>query len=92
MPMAMSLEVIITYSSGNKTAQPSPLMKVSGQELDTFFNGLTQIGLLQDPDVLYSSFMFEMALDTQSVQTRYTGFFVLAWRFGYLYPGDKRTN
>jgi hypothetical protein len=35
--------------------------------------------------------MFEMAFDAQSTQTRYTGVFALAGRFGYFYPGANTT-
>jgi hypothetical protein len=35
--------------------------------------------------------MFEMAFDAQSTQTRYSGMFALAGRFGYFYPGANTT-
>ncbi len=90
MPILISLEDIITYNSGNETVLPSALKTVNDQELDTLTD-LTQLGFLQDPDALYNKLMFEMAFDAQSMQTHYTGFFALAGRFGYLFPGAKTT-
>lgn len=80
---------IIAYNSGNWT--PSALAKVNGQAVEAFLEGLAQLGFLQDPDALYNNLMFEMAFDAQSTQTRYTGMFALAGKFGYFYPGANTT-
>jgi len=59
--------------------------------VNIFLEDLAQLGFLQDPDALYNNLMFEMAFDAQSTQTRYTGMFALAGRFGYFYPGANTT-
>ena len=82
-------EDIVAYTIGNWTA--SALSKVNGQEVGIFLEDLAQLGFQQDPDALYNTLMFEMAFDAQSPQTRYTGTFAHAGRFGYYYPGANTT-
>lgn len=90
-PILTRIEDITAYNSGNWTVPPSALTKVNGQPVTEFLVELAQLGYLQDPDALYNNLMFEMAFDSQSTQSRYTGFFALAGRFGYFYPGANTT-
>ena len=70
---------------------PSPITKVNGEDVDVFMTKLADLGYLQDKDGLYNNLMYEMAFDAQSPNYRYTGYFALAGRYGYFYPGSNTT-
>lgn len=70
---------------------PSPITKVNGEAVQTFMAKLAELGFLQDLDGLYNNLMYEKAFDAQSPSHRYTGYFALAGRYGYFYPGANTT-
>lgn len=82
---------ISAYVTSSNGSMPSAVLKVNGDELEDFMAKLAQLGFLQDPDALYNNLFYEMAFDAQSASQRYAGYFALAGRYGYLYPGANTT-
>ncbi|KAH7351211.1 hypothetical protein BKA65DRAFT_605684 [Rhexocercosporidium sp. MPI-PUGE-AT-0058] len=91
VPRVYLRDTIDSYVKRNSTTMPSPVVKVNGENVDTFMMKLAEVGFLQDKDGLYNNLMYEMAFDAQSPSYRYTGYFALAGRYGYFYPGSDTT-
>ncbi|KAH7399875.1 hypothetical protein BKA64DRAFT_733306 [Cadophora sp. MPI-SDFR-AT-0126] len=90
-PRVYVRESIDAYVNKSRTTMPSPITKVNGEDVEVFMEKLAQLGFLQDKDGLYNNLMYEMAFDAQSPNYRYTGYFALAGRYGYFYPGANTT-
>ncbi|KAL2071204.1 hypothetical protein VTL71DRAFT_12439 [Oculimacula yallundae] len=91
VPKVYLRENIDAYVKVNGTTMPSAVKKVNGEEVQSFMAKLAQLGFLQDLDGLYNNLMYEMAFDAQSPNYRYAGYFALAGRYGYFYPGSNTT-
>ncbi|KAE8441746.1 hypothetical protein EG329_004490 [Mollisiaceae sp. DMI_Dod_QoI] len=91
VPKVYTRRDISTHVEANSTVMPSEITKVNGQNVTAFLEDLAQLGFLQDPDALYNNLFYEKAFDAQYAYTRYTGYFALAGRMGYFYPGPNTT-
>ncbi|PVH89189.1 hypothetical protein DL98DRAFT_614302 [Cadophora sp. DSE1049] len=90
-PRVYVRESIDAYVNKTRTTMPSPVTKVNGEDVEVFMAKLAELGFLQDKDGLYNNLMYEMAFDAQSPNYRYAGYFALAGRYGYFYPGSNTT-
>lgn len=91
IPKVYTRQDIAAYAAANTSTMPSPITKVNGQNVTAFLMDLAQLGFLQDPDALYNNLFYEMPFDAQYAYNRYTGYFALAGRYGYFYPGPNTT-
>lgn len=91
IPKVYPRQDIAAFVAANSTVMPSEITKVNGQNVTAFLEDLAQLGFLQDPDALYNNLFYEMAFDSQYAYTRYSGYFALAGRYGYFYPGPNTT-
>lgn len=78
-------------SRTNSTTSVSAVSKINGEDAESYLADLSQLGFLQDPDALYNNLFFELAMDAQYENLRYTGYFAGAGRFGNVYPGSNTT-
>jgi hypothetical protein len=91
VPKVYTREDIAAFVATNSSVMPSAITKINGEQVTAFLEDLAQLGFLQDPDALYNNLFFEMPFDAQYAYIRYTGYFALAGRYGYFYPGPNTT-
>lgn len=77
--------------SNHTTNTVSAVSKINGEDAVDYLANLSQLGFLQDPDALYNNMFYELAMDAQYSDLRYTGYFAGAGRFGNNYPGANTT-
>jgi hypothetical protein len=83
-----SIGDIVTSLQGNSSFAPSALETINGEDVYTFLEDLSQKGALQDPDGLYNTVFFSLAMNFTGT---WNGYFAGSGRFGMVYPGPNTT-
>lgn len=91
VPKVYTREDIAAVVAMNSSVMPSAITQVNGEPVQAFLSDLGSLNFLQDPDGQYNNLMYEMPFDAQYAGLRYTGYFALAGRMGYFYPGPNTT-
>ncbi|CAG8953320.1 hypothetical protein HYFRA_00003528 [Hymenoscyphus fraxineus] len=73
----------------NATTSVSPITKINSEDAVQYLENLSQLGFLQDPDALYNTMFYELAMDAQYDKLRYSGYFAGSGRGGMIYAGTE---
>jgi hypothetical protein len=67
----------------------SAVTRINGQDANRYLQDVAQFGFLQDPDALYNTLFYELAIDAQYANMQYTGGFAGAGRASMIYQGAE---
>lgn len=79
----------MTNLSRNGTSSASPISKINDKDAVEYLEDLSQLGFLQDPDALYNTMFYGLAIDAQYDNLRYSGYFAGSGRGGMIYVGPE---
>lgn len=87
LPVPYAYGDVLAASFGNATFEPSPLVKINGEDALEYLENWSQYGSLQDRDALYNNVFYELAVVSLGPASTAMGTFTGGGRGRWVYPG-----